>query len=185
MIKLSVIIPTFNRRHVLERTLPALLAQDLPAEDYEILIVMDGSNDGTVELLRGWKPKFAFRALEAPHRGPGAARNVGIRAATGELVLFLDDDLIAGPDLLRQHCASHSGSDFDIIHGPIYVAAESSQTIIRHVVERRYESYYRNLNPAMRLRFPEGIPASIAVLSSLVNSSMPRDLLVRSDGFDE
>ncbi len=185
MIKLSVIIPTFNRRHVLERTLPALLAQDLPAEDYEVIIVMDGSTDGTAELLRGWKPKCAFRALEAPHRGPGAARNLGIRSAAGELVLFLDDDLIAGPDLLRQHCASHSGSDPRIVHGPIYVAAESSQSIIRHVIELRYESYYRNLDPVMKLRFPEGIPASLAVLSSLVNSSMPRDLLVRSKGFDE
>jgi peptidoglycan/xylan/chitin deacetylase (PgdA/CDA1 family)/GT2 family glycosyltransferase len=185
MTKLSVIIPTFNRRRVLQRTLPALAAQDLPPEDYEVIIVMDGSTDGTAELLRGWKPRCAFRALEAPHRGPGAARNLGIRNAVGELVLFLDDDLIAGPDLLRRHCASHSGSEFQVVHGPIYVAADSSRTIVRHVVELRYERYYRNLNPSMKLRFPDGMPASLAVLSSLVNSSMPRDVLLRCKGFDE
>ena len=185
MLKLSVIIPTFNRQQVLERTLPALSAQDLPPEDYEVIVVMDGATDGTAELLRSWKPKCAFCALEAPHRGAGAARNVGIQAAVGELVLFLDDDLIAVPDLLRQHYASHSGSDLSVVHGPIYVAPGSSQTIIRHVMERFYENYHGHLNPAMDLHFPEGLPSSVGALSSLANSSVPRDVLLRSGGFDE
>jgi len=51
--KLSVVIATFNRRHSLERTVPALLAQDLAPEDYELIFVVDGSTDGTFELLRG------------------------------------------------------------------------------------------------------------------------------------
>jgi peptidoglycan/xylan/chitin deacetylase (PgdA/CDA1 family)/glycosyltransferase involved in cell wall biosynthesis len=185
MIKLSVIIPTFNRRHILERTLPALLAQDLPAEDYEIIIVMDGSTDGTAEFLRGWKPKCAFRALIGPHRGPSAARNMGIRAAVGDLVLFLDDDLICSTGLLRQHCEAHSSSERQVIHGPIYVAPEGSQTIIRHVLENFYDTYYRSLDPNMELRYPDEIGSSLSVLSSLVNSSMPRDILIRCGGFDE
>ena len=52
MIRISVIIPTYNRRHVLERTLPGVLAQDFPPQDYEVIVVMDGSTDGTAELLR-------------------------------------------------------------------------------------------------------------------------------------
>jgi peptidoglycan/xylan/chitin deacetylase (PgdA/CDA1 family)/glycosyltransferase involved in cell wall biosynthesis len=183
--KLSVVIPTFNRRHVLERTLPALLAQDLAPEDYEVIVVMDGSTDGTAELLRNWKPKCAFRTLEAPHRGPSAARNVGILAAVGELILFLDDDLICVPDLLRQHCESHAGSEPLVVHGPIYIAPGSAETVIRYVSEDGYESYYRTLNPDMELRYPAGFASSIAVLSSMANSSMPRDLLLRCEGFDE
>jgi glycosyltransferase involved in cell wall biosynthesis len=70
MLKLSVVIPTFNRREVLERTLPALLAQDLPPQDYEVIIVMDGSTDGTAQLLCDWKPKCPFRVLETANRGP-------------------------------------------------------------------------------------------------------------------
>ncbi|HEY1803097.1 MAG TPA: glycosyltransferase [Terracidiphilus sp.] len=185
MIKLSVIIPTYNRRHVLQRTLPALLAQDLAAEDYEIIIVMDGSTDGTAELLDEWRPKCAFRAMRAPHRGPSATRNVGVQASVGELVLFLDDDLMGAPDLLRQHCAAHLDSEPRVVHGPIYVAAESSKTIPRYYFETGYRNYYRSLNPDMELRYPEDFGPSMAVLSSFANSSLPRDVLLRCGGFDE
>ncbi len=185
MIKVSVIIPTFNRRHVLEHTLPALAAQDFPPEDYEVIVVMDGSTDGTAEFLREWKPKFAFRAFRTPHRGPSAARNVGIQVATGELVLFLDDDLMGVPDLLRRHHMAHSGTEPQVVHGPIYVAPESSETVPRYHFERWYADYYRSLNPDMELRYPQEIASSISVLSSLVNSSMPRDVLLRCGGFDD
>ncbi len=185
MIKLSVVIPTFNRRQVLERSLTTLLKQDLPPDEYEIIVAVDGSTDSTPELLSSWKPPCAFRAIEAPHRGAGAARNVGIHAAVGELILFLDDDLLCGPDLLRLHCAAHSAPEPRVVHGPIYIAPDSSQSIIRHVTEEFYESYYRPLDPEMELHYPMPIGNSIAVLSSLVNSSMPRDMLLKSGGFDE
>ena len=78
MIRISVIIPTYNRRHVLERTLPGVLAQDFPPQDYEVIVVVDGATDGTTELLRDLKPKCSLRVLESHHRGAGAARNVGV-----------------------------------------------------------------------------------------------------------
>ncbi|MGA9588182.1 MAG: glycosyltransferase [Terracidiphilus sp.] len=184
MIKISVIIPTYNRRHILERTLPGVLTQDFPSQDYEVIVVMDGSTDGTSEMLRDLKPTCCLRVLESQHRGAGAARNVGIRAAAGELVLFLDDDLITTPDLLRQHCASHSGVDPCAVQGRMYIAPDSSQTIIRNVIERIGDSYYRNISPSINLRFPEGM-SSVYVLSYLVNGSVPRDALIRCGGFDE
>lgn len=185
MVKLSVVIPTYNRRHVLERTLPALEAQDLAPEEFEVLIVEDGCTDGTDELLRNWKPKFVFHALKAPHRGAGAARNVGIQAAKGALVLFLDDDLIAIPDLLRQHCEAHSGPELEIIHGPISVMPGSAKTIIRHITELFYSEYNRSLTADLELRYPEIPGPRISMLSSMVNSSIPREALVRCGGFDE
>lgn len=167
-IKVSVVIPTFNRRRVLERTLPSLLAQDFPPENYEVIVVVDGSTDGTAQMLRDCKPMCSFRVLDSEHRGPGAARNVGIRAAVGELVLFLDDDFICTPGLLRQHCASHPDSEPLLVHGSIYVAPESSKTIIRYMTECFYELYYRP-REEMELRFPANIGSSIAPLSSIIN----------------
>jgi peptidoglycan/xylan/chitin deacetylase (PgdA/CDA1 family)/glycosyltransferase involved in cell wall biosynthesis len=184
MIRISVIIPTYNRRHVLERTLPGVLAQDFPPQDYEVIVVMDGSTDGTAEMLRDLKPNCSLRVLESQHLGAGAARNVGIRAAVGELVLFLDDDLITTPGLLRQHYSAHAGADPRVVQGRMYIAPDSSQTIIRDAIERIGDAYYVRISPDMDLRFPEGM-SSVYVLSYLVNSSMPRDVLVRCGGFDD
>ena len=156
-IRLSVVIPTFNRRHVLERTLPSLLAQYFPPENYEVIVVVDGSTDGTAEMLGDLKPKCAFRVLESAHRGPGAARNLGMRAAVGDLVLFLDDDLVCTPGLLREHCASHPDSDASLVYGQIFIAPESSKTMVRHMAERFNERYYRQADPEMTLRFPANI----------------------------
>ncbi len=185
MIKLSVIIPTFNRCKVLLRTLDALFAQDLSPDDCEIIVVLDGATDGTAEALRSLKPKCAFRAHEVPHGGPSAARNTGIRMAVGELVLFLDDDLFCTPELFRVHCEAHSDSELRVVHGPIYIAPGSSETIVRYVLEQFCEGYYRSLNPEKVLSYPGEIRSSIAVLSSLANSSVPRELLLRCGGFDE
>jgi GT2 family glycosyltransferase/peptidoglycan/xylan/chitin deacetylase (PgdA/CDA1 family) len=184
MIRISVIIPTYNRRHVLKRTLPGVLAQDFPPQEYEVIVVIDGSTDGTAELLRDLKPKCSIRVLESHHLGAGAARNVGIRAAVGELVLFLDDDLITTPTLLQQHCAAHAGADPSVVQGRMYLAPDSAQTIIRSAVERIGDAYYGRISADMDLRYPEGT-SSLDVLSYLVNSSMPRDILVRCGGFDE
>jgi len=184
MVRISVIIPTFNRRQVLERTLPGVLAQDFPPQDYEVIVVVDGATDGTTELLRGLKPQCSLRVLESKHRGAGAARNVGIRAAVGELVLFLDDDLITTPGLLQQHCAAHAGVDPSVVQGRMHIAPDSSKTIIRYAIERIGDAYYGRISPNIDLRFPEGT-SSLDVLSYLVNSSIPRDALVRCGGFDE
>ena len=176
--KLSVVIATFNRRHSLERTVPALLAQDLAPEDYELIFVVDGSTDGTFELLRGQKPRCAMRVLESPHRGAGAARNAGIAAAAGDLVIFLDDDLICPPDHLRHHCEAHPNLAPIIVHGPIYVAPDSPKTLTRHATEVWYEACYRPVDPTVGLRLP-------IATSSIINSSMPREMLLDCGGFDE
>jgi peptidoglycan/xylan/chitin deacetylase (PgdA/CDA1 family)/glycosyltransferase involved in cell wall biosynthesis len=177
-IKLSVVIPTFNRRHVLARTVPTLLAQDFPAENYELIFAVDGSSDGTLGMLRALNPRCALQVLELPHLGPGAARNKGIAAARGGLLLFLDDDIIAPACLFRYHCAAHPSLDPLVVHGPIYVAPDSPKTLIRYSTEAWYQECYRPLDPAVGLRFP-------LTASSLVNSSMPRDILLASGGFDE
>jgi len=189
MTKISVVVPTHHRRRVLERTLPTLLAQNFPQDDYEIIVVIDGSNDGTAEFLQTIQPQGTVRVLETqgPHRGPAAARNLGIRAAVGDLVLFLDDDLVAVPDLLEQHYLSHSGPEPIVAFGPIYVDPGSSETLMRYVTEQNDEDWYRHLDSEMELRFPEPVPSTltITVLSFLVNASVRREVVLRAGGFDE
>ena len=94
--KLSVIIPTYNRREILLRfTLPALLAQDLAADDFEVIIVDDGSSDGTgaaVAEFGAANPQFRLVFVRQANRGPAAARNRGIGICRGDHVLIMGDD---------------------------------------------------------------------------------------------
>src|SRR6266852_4114083 len=101
--KISVIIPTFNRRDVITRTLPTLFNQDFPKNEYEVIVVIDGAIDDTAEMLQRFAPTCAFRFCEQPNQGQAVAKNAAADLARGELLLFLDDDLICDATLLREH----------------------------------------------------------------------------------
>jgi len=97
--KFSVLIPTYNRKDLLRHCLEAVLRQDYP--NYEVIVVDDGSTDGTGEMIRREFPQVRYIRQE-PNRGPAAARNRGIEAATGEIVAFTDDDCIVPRDWLSR-----------------------------------------------------------------------------------
>lgn len=103
--ELSVVIPTYNRRASLVRTLDALEQQTLKRDDYEVVVVDDGSTDGSWELLANSRRVRAFR--QAQNAGPAAARNVGIQNAMGTWILFLGDDTFPALDCLEQHLRAH------------------------------------------------------------------------------
>jgi glycosyltransferase involved in cell wall biosynthesis len=106
---LSVIIPTYNREKVLRRALDGYLAQSSPRLIEELLVVDDGSTDGTESMVRefGARSAFPIRYLRQPNKGPAAARNFGIREARSDVVLFTDSDIIPKPDLVEQHILWH------------------------------------------------------------------------------
>ncbi len=86
--RISVIIPTYNRRDYVLEAVRSVVEQTYPA--HEIIVVDDGSTDGTAEALRAAFPDV--KVLEQPNRGPSLARNAGLAAASGDWVAFLDDD---------------------------------------------------------------------------------------------
>jgi GT2 family glycosyltransferase/SAM-dependent methyltransferase len=95
---LAVILPTRDRASVLARTLDALRCQTVSG--FQTLVVVDGKD----QLL----PRSSqAEVLVQEHRGPGAARNTGVKATNRELVLFLGDDMVPGPDLVRAHLEGH------------------------------------------------------------------------------
>ncbi len=106
---LSVIIPTYNRKEVLRRTLWGYVAQTSPNLIHEILVVDDGSTDGTRSVIEQMQPvsPFQLQYCWQPNRGPAAARNRGMEGVTTPLALFADDDMIPHPDLVAIHVRQH------------------------------------------------------------------------------
>jgi glycosyltransferase involved in cell wall biosynthesis len=107
-VELSVVIPTRDRREVLERTL-SLLARQAEGEPIEVIVVDDGSDDGIGAALAELAVRLPMhlRAIDRPPRGPAAARNQGIGAARGGACLFLGDDVRPREGLLARHLGFH------------------------------------------------------------------------------
>jgi cellulose synthase/poly-beta-1,6-N-acetylglucosamine synthase-like glycosyltransferase len=103
--RVSVVVPTYRRPDLLRRCLAALLAQDLPPADYEVIVADDGASPGTrrvvEELATPAGPRLRYLAVNGRH-GPAAARNLGWRAAAGEIIAFTDDDTIPDRDWLSK-----------------------------------------------------------------------------------
>jgi hypothetical protein len=104
---ISVAIPTRDRADLLERSLESLDAQTLSREDFEIVIVDDGSTDGTRALCKRFSEILQLRYQRLTSSGIAAAKNAGLFASAGWIVLFFDDDDAAHPDLLNVHVAAH------------------------------------------------------------------------------
>ena len=100
--RVSVAIPTFGKADLLAATLAALGRQTYARELVEVVVVDDCSPDRTGEVLASLAPVFALRSLRhETNRGRAAARNTAVRAATGDLVVFLDDDMRADRRLIE------------------------------------------------------------------------------------
>ena len=104
----SVVIPTYNRQPILEKCLKALENQHLSntsvVTGYEIVLVDDGSTDGTLAWLQAHSAEFPHvRLLTQDHQGPAAARNLGVESSVGDTIIFIDSDLVVTPNFLQAH----------------------------------------------------------------------------------
>lgn len=116
----SVVIPTFNRRAQLQRTLEGLARQTGLDHDIEVIVVSDGSTDSTDEWLASGATPLPVVGANQTNAGPAAARNRGIALATAPLVLFLDDDVVPTPELVARHLHHHRTLDDDqVVVGPM------------------------------------------------------------------
>ena len=106
----TVSIPTYNRRHLLSMTLKTLTKQTLGRSSFEVLVVDDGSSDGTKEEAESFLDRLNIRYLFKPREGYrlAAARNIGFREAQSELCIVVDDGMLLHTRFLEAHVATHA-----------------------------------------------------------------------------
>lgn len=147
-LSLAVIIPTYNRRNILKKCLNALFDQTYPQSDYEVIVVDDGSTDGTEAVVKSMinGSPCILRYFRQENRGPAAARNVGIRNAEDKIILFIGDDIIATPTLLEEHSNWHKQYPDDnvAVLGYVTWSPEIEITPFMKWLERRIQfEYYK------------------------------------------
>jgi GT2 family glycosyltransferase len=174
---LSVVIPTYNRKESLLIALDALKRQTLPVERFEVIVVSDGGTDGTAEAVHAREYPYRLRFMEQPNSGPSAARNNGARAACGQVVVFLDDDIEPVAEFLEVHARAHEADPCLALIGPqsmppgewfpVWIAWE------HRMLERQYA----------RFRAGEWEAGPNNLYSG--NFSVRRSHLLEAGGFDE
>lgn len=105
--KISAIITTYNRPQLLQKALLSLGTQTLDANDYEVIVVDDGSCEETRQLIDNLSSFLPFKYVRQANSGLASAKNHGLFHASAPIVLFLDDDDLSSPDLLEQHLLAH------------------------------------------------------------------------------
>ncbi len=119
---ISVVIPTHNRKSLLKRTLGSLQNQLYDKDKYELVVVDDGSTDGTYEEINAIASQFAYplRIAMQDKKGPASARNLGISLARGEIIAFTDDDCLPDPSWLREISKAFSGPGIWAASGHVF-----------------------------------------------------------------
>lgn len=156
----------------------ALEQQAYPSDAYEVIVVSDGSTDGTDAYLETLRSTMTMRWFAQSNRGPAAARNAGIGKAVGEFIVFIDDDVVAEPQLLEEHARSHHESSRDVVVlGPLLTPEgfEMSPWVSweQQMLMKQYRALLRGDWSATARQFYTG------------NASLRRSHILAAGGFDE
>lgn len=124
----SVIIPTYNRREFLRQTLDSLTQQSWPLNQFEVIVMDDGSSDDTAAIVHEVYP-FKLRYFGQRNQGDAAARNTAAGHSQADVLVFLDDDVLVSPDYLRHIVPHHRGSASRIVVGTEILWIEESNPL--------------------------------------------------------
>jgi glycosyltransferase involved in cell wall biosynthesis len=106
-LSVSVVVATYNRAHLLSTLFKCLAEQTLVADRFELILVDDGSREPARPYVEAQRTPFPVKLIEQANAGQASARDAGVRAASGDVVIVLDDDMQLSPQLLENHLAWH------------------------------------------------------------------------------
>ena len=175
--RISVVIPTYQRCASVERALSALAHQTYPADQFEVIVSIDGSDDSTGVMAANFPAAFHRQVLWQPRRGRAAACNAGIRAAKGDLVILLDDDMEPAPEFLAAHQQTHlKASRVGVVGGAPIAFGPSSPPVLRYIGAKFNQHLEKLAMPGHQISFREFYSG---------NFSLSRALILQCGLFDE
>ncbi|MBA7618359.1 Undecaprenyl-phosphate 4-deoxy-4-formamido-L-arabinose transferase [subsurface metagenome] len=165
--EVSIIIPTYNHRETLREALEFLFNQSYPKENYEIVIVDDGSTDGTEKMINSLSPPCRLVYLHQDRKGPATARNLGIKNARGKIIIFIDSDIFSSPDFINEHVKFHRRFGDVVVSGPT-VRTDKLKDVFSDIKRRKFRESLAWSGPSL-------------ITSNL---SVKKEFLLKVGGFD-
>jgi GT2 family glycosyltransferase len=177
--KASVIIPTHQRREALRRALLAFGEQTAAGESYEVLVSIDGSTDGSREMVADLcrRVPYSLRSVEGSGTGRAAARNVALASARGEVVILLDDDMDPAPEFIERHLACHPTGSLVCVLGPVPVALDPDSPYAARYVKAKFADHLAQISRPGHRFVPRDFYSG--------NASLSAELLREVGAFDE
>lgn len=171
---ISVVIPAYNAREVLDACLDALERQTLSREKYEIIVVDDGSTDGTQEIAANRDVVLIYQR----HRGAAAARNAGARRAEGEIIIFTDADCMPEPNWIEAIASRFADKDVVGVSGRIRTHQRS---LVARFIQLEYDDRYENIARHRYIDFISTATGAYGLETFLQNGGFREDLLGAED----
>ena len=132
MIQLSIIIPVFNGGKYIERCIQSILSQDVSLNQYEIIVVNDGSTDDSLIKIQSFAPKIKnFKLISQKNKGVAAVRNAALRSAVGKFIFFVDADDMVNPNTLGTALGAANQNNIDAISFSYNVTKRNNVTLIK------------------------------------------------------
>ena len=164
--EVSVVIPTCGRAGLLRETLDGLLRQEFDLRRVEIIVVCDGPDADTVALVADVQRRApcSVSLIVQSRQGPGGARNRGIDAARGRVIVMIDDDISAAPGLLAAHLRHHHEADDVVVTGALHIVPMSGEPAHRRIVREWWDGEFRAMaSRGRRATFRDFVTGNVSV----------------------
>jgi len=167
-IDFSIIVPTYNNQNTIRECVVALKNQTILSDLYEIIVVNDGSTDNTLNILNTISD---ITIITIENSGPAVARNIGVKYAKGNIVVFTDADCIPEVDWLQQMVTFFNTEDIVAVKG-VYKSTQSE--LVARFVQKEYEFKYERMKKQKYIDFVDTYSAAYR-----------KDIFLANKGFDE
>lgn len=173
-IKVSIVMGAYNQRTILPLVLEGFETQDFPKDEYEVIVVDSTSTDGTSDFIKEYQASYKFTPIIRKNEGKAAARNAGVQAAQGDIVIITDSDMIPHAQLVSTHVQAHENTSVPTCF----------EGVTMNMTELHWPPEPSKLYPYISRSLQDG--AKLGWYYFLTgNISFPKSLFLSYGGFDE